>query len=126
MDYNDIIRQNDHSIENDNNYINAQKVINLPRRDSQEKWLAGWLRNTKPNTQNNQNRTKESKTQVSAFPQDHAEYGGGGECGGVGDGHGQRDWGVTQNRKESGGGREVDEEGNDVLPDGEELDPVAD
>lgn len=75
-------------------------------------------------TEDNKSGTEESAEEVCAFPEKDAEYGGGGEGGGVGDRDGEGERGVGEDCEESGGGGEVDEEGNGVLPDGEKLEPV--
>lgn len=62
---------------------------------------------------------------MSFFPQEHTSDSGGCKGGGIGHGHGQGNRGVAENGEESSGGREVNEKGDRVLPDEEELDPVS-
>ncbi|CAB4288427.1 unnamed protein product [Prunus armeniaca] len=82
------------------------------------------LRDTKPNSQNNQSRTEQSEAEVGLFPQEPPKDGSGGKRRRIGDWHGQGDWGVAEYSEESSGGREVNEEGDCVLPDREELEPA--
>lgn len=80
---------------------------------------------TKADANDDESGTEESAREVGLFAEEDGEDGGGGECGGVGDGDGEGERGVGEDSEECGGGGEVDEEGDGVLPDQEELHPVA-
>jgi len=81
--------------------------------------------NTEAETEDDESGTEESTGEVGALAEEDAEDGGGGEGGGVGDGDGEGERGVGEDGEESGGGREVDEERDRVLPNGEKLHPVS-
>lgn len=83
------------------------------------------LRNTNPNANNDKSGTEQSGAHPHLLPQGHGRHSGGGEGGGVGDGDGQGDGGVAEDAEESGGGGEVDEERDGVVPDGDEINPLA-
>lgn len=51
------------------------------------------------------------------FTEERSKESGGGECGGVGNGDGEGERSVGENGEESGGGGEVNEKGDGVLPD---------
>ena len=83
------------------------------------------MTNAKPDSKYNKARTYQSKSDLSFLPQKNPERGGCGEGRGVGDRNGDRDRGVAEEGEERGGGGEVYEERNGVLPEEEEVDPVA-
>lgn len=82
--------------------------------------------NANPNTQDDQSRTEEGETDAHLFAKDHRRDGCGGERGGVGHRHGDGDGGAAQHVEESGGGGQVDQERDGVLPRQEEVDPPED
>ena len=80
---------------------------------------------TEGNTEEDESGAEESAREVGAFPEEDAEDCSGGERRRIGDWDGKGEWGVGEYGEECGGGGEVDEERDRVLPDEEELEPVA-
>lgn len=59
------------------------------------------------------------------FAEECSKESGGGEGGGIGDEDGEGERSVGENGEESGGGGEINEKRDRVLPNGEKLKPVS-
>lgn len=88
------------------------------------RYKARHSQDAKPDTDNDETRTQNRGTQAGLLAEGRAADGGGGERGRVGHGHGEGDRRVAQDGEESGGCREVDHEGDRVLPDQDEAEPA--
>lgn len=75
------------------------------------------------------NKNKKSAKQRQPGPHLLSEHQSGHRCsgkrGGIGNWHSNGNGGVSEDGKECGGGGEIDEEGNGVLPDQQEVEPLA-